>query len=101
MNIVVPVSFQIMVFLWIYAQEGITRSCDISIFTILRSSILFSIQVVTIHVLTNSVQGFSLLHSLSSIFTLKNIIRRFFEDGCSDQCEVILHCSFHLQFSNY
>ena len=70
MNIVVPVSCQIMVFLWIYAQEGITRSCDISIFTILRSSILLSIEVVTIHILTNSVQGFSLLHSLSSIYYL-------------------------------
>ena len=28
------------------------------------------------------------------------IVCRLFDDGHSDQCEVISHCSFHLHFSN-
>ena len=28
------------------------------------------------------------------------IVYRFFDDGHSDQCEVIFHCSFDLHFSN-
>ena len=29
-----------------------------------------------------------------------NSIHRFFDDGHSDRCEVICHCSFDLHFSN-
>ena len=29
------------------------------------------------------------------------IVCRLFEDGCSDRCEVISHCSFDLHFSNH
>ena len=29
------------------------------------------------------------------------IICRLFDDGYSDQCELILHCSFDLHFSNH
>ena len=36
---------------------------------------------------TSSVGGFPFLHILSSIYW------RFFDDGYSDWCEVILHCS--------
>ena len=28
------------------------------------------------------------------------VVCRFFDDGHSDQCEVVPHCSFDLQFSN-
>ena len=49
----------------------------------------------TTHILTNSVEGFPFLHTLSSIF-----VCRFFDDDYSDLCEVTLHCSFDLHFSN-
>ena len=29
------------------------------------------------------------------------IVCRFFDDGHSDRCEMITHCSFGLHFSNY
>ena len=43
--------------------------------------------VVPMSIPTNSVGGFPFLHILSSIYW------RFFDDGYSDWCEVILHCS--------
>ena len=38
--------------------------------------------------------------SLSSTPSATFIVCRLFDDGHSDQCEVISHCSFDLQFSN-
>ena len=52
-------------------------------------SVLFSIVAVPIWIHTNSVQGFLLLHTLSCIWYLK-----YFNDGLSEQCEMIPHCSF-------
>ena len=43
-----------------------------------------------------SVQEGSLFFTPSPAF----IVCRLFDDGHSDQCEVIAHCSFDLHFSN-
>ena len=45
---------------------------------------------VSIYIPTNSAKGFPFLHTIC----------RFFDDGHSDWCEVIPHCSFDLHFSN-
>ena len=45
---------------------------------------------------SNSIRGFCFLHTLSSICYLY----RLFDDGHSDQSEVIPHCGFDLHFSN-
>ena len=58
-------------------------------------SILFSIVAVSIYSPTNSTKAFPFLHTLSSIYCLQ-----FFDDGHSDWCEVIPHCSSDLHFSN-
>ena len=57
---------------------------------------LFSVAVVPIYIPTNSIREFSFPHTLSSICYLY----RLFDDGHSDQSEVIPHCSFDLHFSN-
>ena len=51
-------------------------------------SVLFSIVAVPICIPTNSVQELLLLHTLSCIWYLK-----YFNDGPSEQCEMITHCS--------
>ena len=48
---------------------------------------------VSIYIPTNSARGFPFLHILSSI------VCRFFDDGHSDRCEVIPHCSFFFFFN--
>ena len=55
---------------------------------------LFSIGVVKFYIPEK--EG-PLVFTLSLAF----IVCRLFDDGCSDQCEVISHCSFDLHFSNY
>ena len=55
---------------------------------------LLSIVAVPAYVPTNSVGSFPLLHILSSVNC------RFFDDGHSGQCEVLLHCNFYSQFSS-
>ena len=59
------------------------------------TSILFSVVGVSIYIPTNSVGGFPFLHILWSFIAYK-----FFDDGHSDLCEVIPHCSFDLHLSN-
>ena len=58
-------------------------------------SMLFSIVAVLIYITTNCTEG-SLFPTPSPSF----IVCRFFDDGHSDWCEMIFHCSFHLHFSN-
>ena len=58
-------------------------------------SILFSIEAALIYIPTNSVGGFPFLHTLSAF-----AIGRLFNDGHSDGCEVVPHCSFDFHFSN-
>ena len=57
--------------------------------------ILFSIVAVSIYIPTNSARGL-LFSTPSSVF----IVCRFFGDGYSEQCKVILHYSFDLHFSD-
>ena len=59
------------------------------------TSLLFSLVIVPVYIPTNSVGGFPFLPTFSS-----TIVCRFFDDGRSDLCEVIYHCSFDLHFSN-
>ena len=51
-------------------------------------SVLSSIVVVSVCIPANSTRGFPFLHTLSSIYCLW-----IFDDGHSDWCEVISHCS--------
>ena len=50
---------------------------------------------VSIYIPTNSARAF-LFSTLSPTF----IVFRLFDDGHSDRCEVVSHCSFDLHFSN-
>jgi len=54
-----------------------------------------SIVAVLIYIPINSVRAF-----LFSTDSLAFIVCRLFDDGHSDQCEVISHCGFDLHFSN-
>ena len=66
-------------------------------------SIPSSIAAVSIYIPTNSARVFPFLHTLSSIFDaglFDDWPFRLFDDGHSDQCEAISHCSFDLHFSN-
>ena len=56
---------------------------------------LFSIMIAPIYISTKSEEG-----SAFSTFSPAFIVYRFFDDGYSDKCEMILHCSFDLHFSN-
>ena len=58
-------------------------------------SILFLIVAVSIYILISCVRQFSFLTSFPAF-----IVCSFFEDGHSDWCELIRHCSFDLYFSN-
>ena len=58
-------------------------------------SIPSSIVAVSIYIPTNSARRFPFFHTLSSI-----IVCRCFDDGHSNQCEVLFHCSFALHCSN-
>ena len=59
------------------------------------TSVLFSIVVVPVYIPTNSGGGFPFFHILSAF-----IIYKLFNDGHSDQCEVVSHYDFNLYFSN-
>ena len=55
---------------------------------------MFSVVIVSIYVPTNSAGGFPFTTPFPAF-----IVSRFFDNGHSDQCEVIPHCSFDLRFS--
>ena len=59
------------------------------------TSILFFIVAASIFIPTNSVKRFPFLHTFFTI-----IACRLFDDGNSDQYNVIPHCSFGLHFSS-
>ena len=54
---------------------------------------MFSIMAAPISIPTNTVGEFLFLHTSPAF-----IIYRLFDDGHSDQCEVIPHCNFDLHF---
>ena len=58
-------------------------------------SILFSIVAVSVYIHTKSARGFPFPKPSPAC-----IVCRFFDDGHSDRCEVIPHCSFDFHFSN-
>ena len=71
------------------------REVPVAVFLVFKgTSILFFVVAVSIYIPTDSVGGFPFLHTLSSIYC------RCFDDGHTDPCEVIVHCSFDLYFSN-
>ena len=60
-----------------------------------ESPYYFSLVAVSVYIPTDILEEFPFLHTLSSIFA-----GRFFHDGHSDRCEVILHCRFDFNFSD-
>ena len=69
MNIMVPVSFQIRVFIFFSgSRNGISGSNGNSIYSFWRTCIPFSIVPVPIYTPTNSIGGFLFLHTLSTIY---------------------------------
>ena len=97
MNIGVRVSFQIIVFSRCMPRSGIAGSYMVVLFLGFKgTSILSSIVAVSIYIPTNSVEGGSLFSTPSPAF----IVCRLFNDGHSEWCEVVPHCSFALHSSN-
>ena len=87
-------SFWIMVFTGYMPSSGIAGSYDTLSLVFKKISILLSIVAVSIYVPTNCAS--SLFSTSSPAF----IVCRFFDDGHSNWCEVIPHCSFDLHFSS-
>ena len=65
------------------------------IFHFFDASRLFSTAAISIYIPTNSSRGIPFT-TLSLAFT----VWRFYNDGCSDRCEVISHCGFDLHLTN-
>ena len=93
--IVNSVAMNIGIHMYFYIVAFSAGSYGNFIPSFLGISILFSIVAGSIYIPINSAGGFPFLHILSSMYFLE-----IFYDGHSDWCEVILHCSFALHFSN-
>ena len=93
MNTGVHISFQIRVFPDTCTGVGLLDYMATLISK--GTSILFSIVPVPIYIPINNVGRFPFLHIVSSL-----IICRLFNDGHSDRCEVVSHCTFDLHFFN-
>ena len=91
----IHVSFSTLVSSGYMPRSGIAGHMVILFLIFKGISIPPSILAVSIYTSSNSARPFPFLHTLSSIY-----ICRIFDDGHSDQCEVISHCGFDLHFSN-
>ena len=90
------VSFSILVSSGYMPRSGIAVSYGGLIPSFFKEMTIPSSMVpIPIHIPPNSARVFPFLHTLSNIYCC-----RFFDDGHSDQCKVISHCSFDLCPSN-
>ena len=87
-NIGVCVCFWIMIFSRYMPRSRIARSYDNSMFSFLKNLQLFSIVIVPIYIPINR-EG-SLFSTPSPAFSVYTV----FDDGHSDWCDVMSHCSF-------
>ena len=85
--------FKLQFFLDICAGVGLLDHKVILFSVFWGTYTLFCIVAAPTYISTNSVGKFPFLHTLSSMCRLLN-------DGHSDWCEVVPHCSFGLHFSN-
>ena len=95
MNILMPISIRISVFIffWVYTEE-----CNCWIiwyfdFDFWGTFILFSIRATPVYIPTNSVWGLPFLKN-------QNFVTCRLFDSYSDRYEEITHCAFDLHFSN-
>ena len=95
MNNGIHVSFSTLVSSGYMPMSGIAEAYVVLFLVFKGTSIPSSIVAVSIYIPTNSARG-SLFPTPSPAF----VVCRLFDDGHSDQCEVISHCSFDLHFSN-